>query len=840
MSKAGAPGVGAASIGLEFDALRGDGIAMLQRLCGDLWTDYNLHDPGVTTLELLVYSLSDLAFRTDFDMADYLTGVDGTIDFARQGLYEPASILSCEALTVNDYRRLLYEAVPEVADIWVRLSSNGLMAIDIMTDAQADAAPGARTLKKIVQVYAAHRSLGEDVASVRLISPRPYYLCGKIDTYGERSAAEILAQILFDCGNYLSSGMAVQRLRDIIEEGHSPDQVFEGPAMGDGYVTASEAGAAARSVSVSELIGVIQKITGVRRVRALKLVDADQRPYVMYDSVLCDSAQGSYPSLPFPSDEVCIELLRLQPEQGIEDGVSEQLLSSAPAWRARNRAIYKEGALEFHKLHFERRTFRRKDNAIRSNDSAIRSCYSLPIGRHRNLSAYYSIQNEFPEVYGINQYGLPHGASAERKTQAQQLKAFLYPFEQLMANFLQNLQELPILFSASIGEVPSTYHSQFLGMQSIPQIEELYALTSQVVPTSQKVLTALRTALDRQDDYNERKGRLYDYLLALYGEAFPQTALRRFAHYHGADTEGWLLGAKQRLIVELVELGAGRGRGFNYLDQSGETVNLSPLQRRIALMVGFDDDQPLLTPSWADKALTQIDDNVGDSDVDDDPALAPGLLPLPTLADADRVQPLTPSQPWPIDAWGESAFRHGAVLSNYRLGREGDQIRLYCLGKGRWLPLGSYGETVDAVRAAHASVALLITLHRKYERMHLVEHILLRPRDPHGVYENDVLASYAARISLVLPRWTLRCADSDFRNFVEQTAREHCPAHLHASFLWLGPALMAQFEGLQNSWQHALSAAHASDDAQEISLETLDQAALALVTFLQKTKADPT
>jgi hypothetical protein len=35
---------------LDFVSLRKQGIDYVQQLAGDIWTDYNLHDPGVTIL----------------------------------------------------------------------------------------------------------------------------------------------------------------------------------------------------------------------------------------------------------------------------------------------------------------------------------------------------------------------------------------------------------------------------------------------------------------------------------------------------------------------------------------------------------------------------------------------------------------------------------------------------------------------------------------------------------------------------------------------------------------------------------------------------------------------
>jgi hypothetical protein len=831
MAEASLPDQHAEQIGLDFQVLRDGGIAMLQRLCGELWTDYNLHDPGVTTLEQLVYGLTDLAYRTGFHMADYLTRADGKIDYAGQALYAPDAILCCEALTIDDYRRLIYDAIPEVAEIWIRHLDDGQLSIDVMRGLET----GRRDkdhkvpLEQLVRmVYCKHRSLGEDLYEVRVLAPRPYYLRGEIDTCGERSPAEILAQILFDCGNYLSSGMRVERLADVAARGHTPDQVFQGPSMQHGHVTAGKGGAGARTVTVSQLIGVIQKIEGVSRVRNLEFLDAALHPCV---ELRCDSAHDSYPTLPFPDQEAHIELLCLRPVQGMEYGVSEQVLPSSAAWRIHNRLVYDEAGLEFHKLHFERHAFRTEPNHSLA-------CYPLPVGRQRDLRAYYSIQHEFPAVYGIGQYGLPHDASPQRKTEARQLKAYLYPFEQLMANYLQNLQDFPTLFSASETAPAHSYFSQHLGERGIPQIGELYAADTATMPA------LVHQALARQDDYFERKSRLYDYLLALYGEAFPQSALRRFNHYHKDDTDAWLLEAKRRLIGALVDLSAGRGRAFDYLKQRDQSSNLAPLQVRVAILLGLDGDQERrsLGPVWHGQPLELVDDSVpgtGGAKVE----VPPGLALVPQLPLADRGRPLVPDLLAPDGAFPESLFRSGAVLANYRLGDSAGKLWLYCEVGGNWLALRPYASRVAAVRAAHRSVAALQRLNRESEGMHLVEHILLRPFGHFTAQAHEPhfrSAYYISRISVVLPRWTLRCADADFRNFVEETVRQHCPAHILASFLWLAPADMARFEALQSTWHDALRDYHRfGSESLEPRGRARHDAAAALVRFLRLHKVDP-
>jgi hypothetical protein len=818
----------------SFEALRRAGIAALQRLCGELWTDFNLHDPGVTTLEQLAYGLTDLAYRTGFDMADYLAGPGGSIDYAGLALYPPEEILPGAPLTIEDYRRLLYGEIPELADVWIRAEGGGLLAIDVLPEHDGSAAGPesgaaqeaenvAALARRVRQVYAANRALGADLARVRVLRPRAYYLRGEIDTWGERSQAEVLAQILFDCDRYLASGLSAQRLRDVIALDWSPERVYDGPATRHGHVDVRPGADGDAPVTVSELIGVIQKIDGVRRIRALSIVDAGLRPV---PAIPRDRADGACGVLAFPAGEELAELLRVQPEQGIEYGVSEQTIPPVPAWRSANRLLYEEARLELAKLRFEQRAFR-------ADDSGARTRYALPSGTRRELHAYYSVQHEFPAVYGIGKYGLPDSASPERKAQARQLQGYLYPMEQLMANYLQNLQDFPRLFGLG-NEDARSYGSQYLDGPAAPGLAALY----REPPDATRA--RLARVLGRQDEHVERKGRVYDYLLAIYGETFPQTALRRFNHYHPHDTETWLLDAKRRLLAQLVELSGRRGSGADYTLAPDAPGALAPLVRRAAILLGFDggERQRSLCP----------EQGLAEEDASEQGAVAPQApddwLPVPPASGRSPAPPARLlARKGAID---EALLRDGALLANYRLARSGDAYQLHVQAGARWRLLASHGRRAEAVAAAHAAVAELAGLNRRCEGMHLVEHVLLRPglgREDEELQGDDGLgnpAFYAAHVSVVLPRWTLRCADRAFRNFVEETVREHCPAHIQPGFLWLGPAHMAEFERLQDAWRGALRDWHAAaEDARARHARPLHDAAGALVHFLRAHRREP-
>ena len=60
-----------------YTALQRQTLSELQRLSGNVWTDYNPGDPGVTVSEAADYVLTETDYRLDFPLEDYLAGKDG-------------------------------------------------------------------------------------------------------------------------------------------------------------------------------------------------------------------------------------------------------------------------------------------------------------------------------------------------------------------------------------------------------------------------------------------------------------------------------------------------------------------------------------------------------------------------------------------------------------------------------------------------------------------------------------------------------------------------------------------------------------------------------------------
>ena len=166
--------------GLDYAYLKKTGIDLVQQWASDIWTDYNEHDPGVTTLEQLCYALTELSYRAEMPLADLLTDSrTGKIKTHEQALFIPRRILPCNPLTINDYRKLIVDRVKEVANVWLtpfraRVPAkfvNGLYDIWLYVPNADPCSCDGEYLPDVIRdhvrrIYCDHRDLCEDLHAI--------------------------------------------------------------------------------------------------------------------------------------------------------------------------------------------------------------------------------------------------------------------------------------------------------------------------------------------------------------------------------------------------------------------------------------------------------------------------------------------------------------------------------------------------------------------------------------------------------------------------------------------------------------------------------------------------
>jgi hypothetical protein len=90
---------------------------------------------------------------------------------------------------------------------------------------------------------------------------------------------------------------------------------------------------------------------------------------------------------------------------------------------------------------------------------------------------------------------------------------------------------------------------------------------------------------------------------------------------------------------------------------------------------------------------------------------------------------------------------------------------------------------------------------------------------------------YSLRISVILPEWTARFNDREFRKLAEETVGLNCPAHIYPEFCWLDFRRMHEFEVLYREWLDLISGNGAKG-------AELDEASELLIAFLLENRTE--
>jgi hypothetical protein len=766
---------------LSFDSLRSEAIKLLQQVSGETWTDYNLHDPGITILEQLIYALTDLIYRSDFDVGDYLADAEGNIKLDALNLIKPEQILSCRPTTTLDYRKLMLNKMTEVDNVWLTAKDNssncrGLYRLLVKLEQGLDERRQNDAKEQLYEIFHAARNLCEDLdpADIKVVTNLGFELHAKIEVDSAQPAKR-LAEIYFKCARRMASSVSITDFDQPAAGPKRPlDQLFDGPLTSHGFSMDDDSRQPRSEFLVSKLFATINKIQDVDHIEELFL----QKDGKKYDVKINtdDPGQAFDLKIPWPDADIKVVLTKNGRELPIP---VEQV-----------RAHYDEISFKYHQWRLTRQ------------DLSLLTKPIIP--RFEPFDRYFSIQNHFPDSYGVNQQGVPASAKPEEKAQARQLKGYLLIFEQLMANYLANIDALKTLFSTRAG-ADTTYAVQALDPQQIADLKAVYPKDPGQV---------FRGIMGRFDNYNERKSRLLDYLLAMYGESFTQNSLRHFNYYYGKDEiEKVIVKNKIDYLESIVKLGRDPAAAPDY-NATGNGDRRGGLSIRAAILLGFERRQAnSLTDAMREHGFEELIAGSGElrpgssaerAESGYDHLKPPPLEPLEKSVTVEELRAnIADIIPLEDKSLSGLLLTNGIYINRYRIGSAGQgRVQLFLIDEGeQWWQLADFTEESSAIEAVNSLRKLLLAVNRDSEGLHIVEHLLLRPQVSAMMSHTEQVDDfYSFKISVIFPNWTARCCQPEFQNLAEETLRLNSPAHILAEYCWLNYADMNEFEGLYDAW----------------------------------------
>ena len=818
----------------SFERLREEGVRLAQAASGDQWTDYNLHDPGVTVLEQLCYGLTDIAYRIDFSVADHLSGPGDVIPFAQLALHPPEVIFPCGATTALDYRRVLLDEVEGLEDAQLVIAEetgSGIAAVPagvyrLMLRLAPPVASGvdSRTVDARA-AYCAHRNLCEDIdphiTTVREVSCE---LRGDIELRGARDAVDVLADIYDRCARVIAQTPVYRSAGELVREGQTVEEAFTGPRTPNGIIDDAEG---SPRLFVSALALVIESVEGVGSVHRLALKS--------------EEAPHDTDSLPLRGVDWALRLHVPRNAGEARAGAIQLSRRGKPLVIGAQEVYDKYEKLQARARAQRTRVDRRSDTAGEADVGASEADlgYELPRGTYRDLQRYRSVQEHFPPIYHLGRHTLPEHAPLGERAQVKQLKAYLLLFEQMIANAAARVQHLRELFT--VDAAARNLWWQGLGDDSVPGVEALYR--GQQPPEA--VAAAAFGPFDR---YIESKNRALDHLLGLHGETYAQNSLRQFyGHASPDEMDVLLLQNKVAYLRDVVELNRDRAGAFNYAQPAWNAEgNCSGLQKKVCLLLGF--------PPGRIRPLTEALRRQRRRISAQRPRVAPESVT------PDHVRRSVPAgSRTRVHSHAEMERHLGRVhwlrgaeipAAFFRVGAHADRYHVQPLEASSRLLLGpdeddhwwgvgdAFATDDEALRVADSVRYFLRRLNELSEGLHIVEHVLLRPIGTGvGHARLGVPADfYAFRLTAVLPGWTVRTHQPSFRAFAEETIAINCPAHIVPRVVWLDFVDMAAFEYLYEAWLEAKRAWFGESDVTVESYgaasERLDYASCRLIEVL--------
>lgn len=710
---------------LNFFELREKGIDLIQKLSGDVWTDYNSHDPGVTILEQICYALTDIAFRTSLPVEELLAPATGLpVNPMINAFFTPSRILSTHPVTIDDARKMIIDHFEEIQNVWISAGKNtgyqeqlnGINQVDILPKfkfldtVKSDPKSKDEFLNRVNNFLNQNRNLGEIYQKAHLLEPQSIDIEFEIYLEEHTEIESTLAKLFLKLLEYIYSSIPINSFIEMKEAGYSLEESFSGPRLKNGFIKNNAMKPRVKSIHISELQKLLSKVNGITKcqVKPFKINGVASKVI---------TAKKEY-------------FLHLLIDDLTNDGIDnrfDQIYQNMTVF-VNNKKLPVIDKQKINSILLE--TWSKKYRGYRIGKSLDEIFYSKLNNTYRNPLEYISIQKHFPMIYGIGEEGLSQNESVERRSKALQLKTYLVLFEQHLSNHLAQLGNLNEFFNIDFNKSKKkTYFTQW--MDSVPEIEKLAIEDT----------AAVEAWLESGPIFFDRKNRIYNHLLARFGEDMndiPWKVAWRLNLIKSEDEfNQFLLQNKSKFLLQLRDLSYFRNKGESFLPVSarGDDQRLfrvpSGLEKMVLAKTGIRPrGKRYLTPHFDEPEKNQ--NQPKEDHLPNKEELYRKYRPL-SLLEIKVPEQTSLSKELPKAVFRnislQTLFKETLNYNNYRLSKNksasGKVQVIFQKERNRWVNLLECLDENDAVQRIHQLVTHFTQQNIQSEGIYFVDHILL-------------------------------------------------------------------------------------------------------------------
>ena len=382
-----------------YTQLQEKALAKIQELAGELWTDYNEHDPGVTVLDILNYALWETDYRLGFDLQDYLTAEGQGFSPGEHALFPPSEVFPVNPVTTTDYRKLFIAGIEGLSDIQVVVHrESGIYDFVLDAGPEADMKRKREILKEVYRLFHAHRNLCENVGEVSFLTYELLQLHAEIEIDETEDANRMMACLYFEVREFLGAGVRFCRVDELLAKGMPIDEILEGPIQQRMVIDEASMCTGRMVYDVLSLYQRLKAMPGIHQVISLGFMENGR---MLKQFIHRKSPLQAYAVSPFSGTEGGVVLKKKGRPAAVEPKVVQKMITSmrAATYGTQNQTT---------------------DKAILDN---------CPEGTYRNIFTHCPVREDLPEIYGA--------------VEQQSFKEYLDLFDGQFISVLSELKSLP-------------------------------------------------------------------------------------------------------------------------------------------------------------------------------------------------------------------------------------------------------------------------------------------------------------------------------------------------------------------------------------------------------------
>lgn len=400
----------------NYVSYRKEALYWIQQLSGNIWSDYNAHDPGITILEVLCYSLTELEYKLGFSITDILaSNPNKPLDLDDNTLYTADKIFTTAPVTANDYRKILIDQIEDLNDVWI-ISTKERNEFDVHLVLNSRAK---QTKEDIIsntrKILDENQSLGIHFREILIAKKKECTITLDIVIEKMGVPEKIIAEILFNLDSNLCNPTPNKyNLSELKSKGLNYHEIYDGPFLDNGIISELCTPKYNQNINIYKFKKLIADIKGVAIVEKFT---------IHYDN-------NSY-TKSVPVEQFTLDINYLDSDINVYIGDEKVNYS-----------------LQSVTYHLSQHDIRR---------GMYNELPRIEKGRFRNIDNYISIKQDFPKIYFSN-----------KNKSTKQFEGFLTPYENFFKQRLKEIGNFSDFFNINSKEQqPTTNNLSYLKTRNL-------------------------------------------------------------------------------------------------------------------------------------------------------------------------------------------------------------------------------------------------------------------------------------------------------------------------------------------------------------------------------------